>query len=388
MSFESDWFLSESEEEELLLLVSTLRKRRRIWVHEINQKRKKLGENKLCKELQQHSDRFFTYFRMSPETFDYLHNQLQPYIQKKNTNFRESISSKERLAICLRFLATGDTFTTISSSYRMGISTVSSIVSEVCEAIWKVLQPIYIPVPTLQTWEQISEGFYTIWGFPNCLGSIDGKHITIKSPPNSGSMFYCYKNKFSIVLLALVDAHYKFIYIDVGSYGKDSDSTIFENSTLYKLVKGRKMELPASKPLPGCENPTPHVFIGDGGFRLETFLMRPFTRESVINDPDKKKINRALSRARVVVECTFGILAQKFRIFLRPFETDINNTVKVVKAAACLHNYLQDMESAYVYENQNSTNPLGAFVSIQPNRHRANNEAFDVRQNFVNYFKS
>lgn len=102
----------------------------------------------------------------------------------------------------------------------------------------------------------------------------------------------------------------------------------------------------------------------------------------------KKKFNRALSRARVVVECAFGILAQKFRIFLRPFETDINNTVKVVKAAACLHNYLQDMESAYVYENQNSTNPLGAFVSIQPNRHRANNEAFDVRQNFVNYFKS
>lgn len=103
MSSEPDRSLSESEEEELLLLLSTLiRKRRRIWVHEINQKRKKLGENKLCKELQSHDDRFYTYFRMLPETFDYLHSLLQPYIQKKNTNYRECISTKERLALCFR----------------------------------------------------------------------------------------------------------------------------------------------------------------------------------------------------------------------------------------------------------------------------------------------
>lgn len=269
----------------------------------------------------------------------------------------------------------------------MGTSTVSNIVTEVCEAIWKVMQPIYIPVPSLQAWEQISEAFYTIWGFPNCLGSIDGKHVTIKCPPNSGSMFYCYKKKYSTVLLALVDAHYKFIYIDIGSYGKDSDSTIFENSKLYKLVKSGEMELPSSKPLPGCEEPTPHVFIGDGGFKLEPFLMRPFTRQSIMNDPDKKKFNRALSRARVVAECAFGILSQKFRIFLRPFETDINNSVKVIKAAACIHNYLQDKESVYTYENQNLNNSLGAFVSLQPNRHRANIEAFNVREKFVDFCK-
>ncbi|CAG4969843.1 unnamed protein product [Parnassius apollo] len=94
--------LSDSEEKELLLLVSVLKRKRRICVHEINQKRRKLGENKLCLELQSHEDRFYTYFRMKPKTFEYLHNLLEPHIKKKNTNYREAIPTKERLALCLR----------------------------------------------------------------------------------------------------------------------------------------------------------------------------------------------------------------------------------------------------------------------------------------------
>lgn len=270
----------------------------------------------------------------------------------------------------------------------MGECTVSKIVTQVCEQIWKILQPEYIPVPSTKTWLEIAEAFQTIWGFPNCLGSIDGKHIVIKCPPNSGSLFYCYKKRFSTVLLAIVDPHYKFTYIDVGSYGKDSDSTIFEDSSFYQLLKsGRDLNLPAPKPLPGFQQTTPHVFIADGGFKLATFLMRPFTRDAAMNDNDKKRFNKSLSRARVVVECAFGILAQKFRIFLRPFETDLNNTIKIVKAAVCLHNLLQIQEGAHTYENKQFSDTLGAFVPMHANRHRADLAAFHVRSQFVNYFK-
>lgn len=33
--------------------------------------------------------------------------------------------------------------------------------------------------PTEEMWKHIADDFYTIWNFPNCLGAIDGKHITI-----------------------------------------------------------------------------------------------------------------------------------------------------------------------------------------------------------------
>lgn len=93
--------LSESEEE-LILLWSTTLKRRSTWVHDINRKRKKLGENRLCKELQSHEDRFYSYFRMTPASFEELHNLIKPYITKEDTRFRDAISSKERLALTLR----------------------------------------------------------------------------------------------------------------------------------------------------------------------------------------------------------------------------------------------------------------------------------------------
>jgi hypothetical protein len=104
-----------------------------------------------------------------------------------------------------RFLATGDSFSTIGHSFRMGFSTVSSIVAEVCDVIWQRLQPTYMPQPTAEIWEKAISGFQEKWHFPNCIGSIDGKHVTIKCPNKTGSNHFCYLHKFSIVLLAIVD---------------------------------------------------------------------------------------------------------------------------------------------------------------------------------------
>jgi hypothetical protein len=72
-----------------------------------------------------------------------------------------------------------------------------------------------------------SNKFYSKWSFPNCVGSIGGKHIRLKCPSNSGSMYYNYKHYYSVVLQMLADARYRFIAIDVGAYGKQSDGGIF-----------------------------------------------------------------------------------------------------------------------------------------------------------------
>lgn len=47
-------------------------------------------------------------------------------------------------------------FKTIALSYRLGERTVQNIVNEVCVALWKRLQPIYIPEPAVETWENIA----------------------------------------------------------------------------------------------------------------------------------------------------------------------------------------------------------------------------------------
>jgi len=97
-------------------------------------------------------------------------------------------------------------------------------VKEVCVELWNVLQLLYLATPTEKVRKQSEIRFRERWNFPNCIGSIDRKYIKIKCPPKTGSNF------FSIVLLGTVDTDYKFLIVDIGSYGRYSDSSIFENS--------------------------------------------------------------------------------------------------------------------------------------------------------------
>ena len=110
----------------LLLLLLRLRRKkyyckRKFWVRPIFKIRQKLGEfNNLVQELRtMDREYFFRYFRMNPERFDHLLSLVHDRIAKKDTTFRKSISAEERLALTLKFLATGDAQQSISYSYRM-----------------------------------------------------------------------------------------------------------------------------------------------------------------------------------------------------------------------------------------------------------------------------
>jgi hypothetical protein len=63
--------------------------------------------------------------------------------------------------------------------------------------------------------------------FEDKLLAINGKHVKIRCPNNSGFLYFNYKDYFSIILLAMVDANYKFIAIDVGSFGREGDAEFF-----------------------------------------------------------------------------------------------------------------------------------------------------------------
>ncbi|CAM4569470.1 unnamed protein product [Leuciscus chuanchicus] len=252
------------------------RKCRSIWVHETIRARSRHGEyHRLVHELRLDEVRFQQYFRLDRTQFDVLLRRVGPLICKDNTRFRRAISPGERLAICLRFLATGDSYRSIAFSYRVGHSTVAGIVAEVSKAIWDSMVEDYMPVPSTEDWRDIAAEFYHRWNFPNCLGSIDGKHVVIQAPNNSGSLFYNYKGTFSIVFLAVVDARYCFRIIDVGSYGKSSDGGTLANCPFGNGLRSGTLGLPEDTLLPGAEHlgPQPHVFVADEAFPLRRNLM-------------------------------------------------------------------------------------------------------------------
>ena len=87
-----------------------------------------------------------------------------------------------------------------------------------------------LPRLTEKRWRDIAAGFELNANFPNCIGAIDGKHVRITCPTDSGSLYFDHKEYFSLVLLAIADSNNRFVYIDLGSYGKVSGYAIYQNS--------------------------------------------------------------------------------------------------------------------------------------------------------------
>ncbi|CAH2088771.1 unnamed protein product [Euphydryas editha] len=115
---------------------------------------------------------------------------------------------------------------------------------ETCEAIIQVLKD-YIKLPqTNEEWEEVAKGFEIRWNAPHILGAIDGKHVEINKPPGSGSYYYNYKKQFSIVLMAIVNANYEFIMVDVGTNGRVSDGGVLQNTKFGQKLRNNDLNIP------------------------------------------------------------------------------------------------------------------------------------------------
>lgn len=172
-------------------------------------------------------------------------------------------------------------------------------------------------------WKKVSEGFQKRANFPMCLGAIDGKHIRIQNFPNSGSMYFNYKKYYSIVLLAIVDCQYKFLFADIGAYGKDCDSSVFQGTNFWKKLNCGELNIPQAKPLIENGLKVPYIFVADCAFPFHEHIMKDYSSHNL--SVKQRVFNYRLHRARRYVECAFGIMCSKWRIFHRALNVSKKN---------------------------------------------------------------
>ncbi|KAH8025587.1 hypothetical protein HPB51_010045 [Rhipicephalus microplus] len=173
-------------------------------------------------------------------------------------------------------------------------------------------------VPTKADWAKIAGDFTRRWQFPNCLGAVDGKNVAITCPPKSGSAFFNYKGTFSIVLMAVVDSSSKFVLVDIGAEGRQSDGGVFNNTKFGKALTEGQLDIPSLGQLPGTTKVAPYAFVGDEAFQLRRDFMRPFPARLL--EDERRVFNYRLSRARKCAENAFGITATRWRILLRTIQ--------------------------------------------------------------------
>ena len=322
-------------------------RRRSVWVKPWIANRETEGAfHKLMKELEQDPQHYKNYMRMDLPTFEELATKLEPLIKKCDTRMRNAISPSEQLAVTLRFLATGESYTSLQYQFRINKGTLCMIIPRVCEAISETLAHDFVKCPSsVEEWEDISNQFWERWQLPNCLGAIDGKHVRILHPPGTGSDFFNYKGYFSIILLAVVGAQSQFIYADVGCQGRISDGGVLRNTDFFKALEGKKLNIPEPKALPvdninyqDCNPVIPYYFVGDDAFSLSQNLMKPYPNRG--QTEEQRVMNYRFSRARRVSENAFGILSSKFRVFHSTLCVKPDNATIIVHAALALHNFL------------------------------------------------
>ncbi len=205
-------------------------------------------------------------------------------------------------------------------------------------AIKLQLSAEFLPSPDRTRLEEEVEKFEIRWNLPNCMGALDGKHFAIMNHVHKGTVFHNYKGFFSHVLLAIVGADYKFLFVDIGGTGCSNDAGLFEDSTFGSAILDGRMVLPHKRLLPGTDIKAPYVFVGDKVFPNLTCLLRPFPKTNL--GLQEKVFNYHLSRARRVVENAFGILAVRFRIFHTKIYADAELVDDLIHMCIILHNLL------------------------------------------------
>ncbi|XP_018366720.1 PREDICTED: uncharacterized protein LOC108763518 [Trachymyrmex cornetzi] len=318
---------------------------KRFCVEPIFQKHTRGFRHSIFPVVSLNESQFRNYFCMTATQLEELLLLVAPRITKQ-TIIQEPISAKEQLSMTIRFLASGDSITSMAYQYPNDLITVSDIIEEICNAIWNNLQQQVLPSSLAKKdWLNIAYDFEELWNFKHCVGAIDGKHILIQCPNNSSPSSFNYKNNHNIVLLGICNAKYIFTFVDIGGYGQRSDGSIFKGSLIGQSFHNKQMNLPEPEPITSDGQPLPYILVGDEAFQLSDYLLRPYpAREHLTRD--RILFNHRLSRARRTIENTFGILVSRWKILRRPIICNVTQTMKIIQAIICLHNWLrlQDVE--------------------------------------------
>lgn len=145
-----------------------------------------------------------------------------------------------------------------------------------------------------------------------------------------------------MVLLAIADAQYRFLYVDIGAMGQASDGGIWKRCSFCEELyhPSNSLHIPAPSNISEDCTDVPYFLLGDDAFPLTEHLLKPYPYSGLTKK--QRVFNYRLSRGRRVIENTFGILTSKFQIFHRSIKMLPEGVQRVIAACVVLHNMCRD----------------------------------------------
>ncbi|CAB3987684.1 Hypothetical predicted protein [Paramuricea clavata] len=176
-----------------------------------------------------------------------------------------------------------------------------------------------------------------LWQFPCAWGAVDGCHLPIVCPSGGQEArkeYHNFKNFYSIVMMAIVDAKDRFVWASIGFPGNSHDSVILQSTQLWTDITQNNIIPSIGK---NIEKLIVNPFIlGDSAFPFRIWLMKPYGHATL--SPKESNFNYRLSRARMVTERAFGQLKSRWRILHRRSECEPESVKETALTCVVLHN--------------------------------------------------
>ncbi|CAN1185808.1 Protein ALP1-like [Linum perenne] len=274
-------------------------------------------------------DEFKKAFRMSKATFDMICEELDSAVMKKNTMLRDAIPVRQRVAVCIWRLATGDPLRIVSKKFGLGISTCHKLVLEVCAAIRTVLMPKFLQWPDEEKMMGIKGKYESVSSIPNVGGSMYTTHIPIIAPKISVAAYFNkrhternQKTSYSITVQGVVDPKGVFTDVCIGWPGSMPDDQVLEKSALYQRAsRGLLKDV---------------WVVGTSGFPLMDWVLVPYTHQNLTWT--QHAFNEKIGEIQGVAKDAFARLKGRWSCLQKRTEVKLQDLPVVLGACCVLHN--------------------------------------------------
>lgn len=115
--------------------------------------------------------------------------------------------------------------------------------------------------------------------------------------------------------MALVNANYEFIYVDVGKQGRMSDSGAFEWTSFYKKLTTNNLNFPDNSETTEQLN---FVIIGDSAFSLQNYLLKPYPDKDLTYE--KKFTTTDCPEQEMLLKMLLGCWLPVFEFFIQVWQ--------------------------------------------------------------------
>uniref|UniRef100_A0A2P2QT00 DDE Tnp4 domain-containing protein n=1 Tax=Rhizophora mucronata TaxID=61149 RepID=A0A2P2QT00_RHIMU len=268
-------------------------------------------------------------FRMSKSTFDMICEDLNSVIAKEDTALRSAIPVRQRVAVCIWRLATGEPLRLVSKRFGLGISTCHKLVLEVCLAIRNVLMPKYLQWPDDDGLSKLKNEFESISDIPNVVGSMYTTHIPIIAPKISVAAYFNkrhternQKTSYSITLQGVVDPKGVFTDVCIGWPGSMPDDQVLEKSALYQRANGGLLK--------------DMWIVGSSGYPLMDWILVPYIQQNLTWT--QHAFNEKIGEIQTIVKDAFARLKGRWICLQKRTEVKLQDLPIVLGACCVLHN--------------------------------------------------